>query len=59
MNLRPEFLTRPHDWTRSSRTGQSPADYACAVQHNVRPAKWHPAELVFMAMAVLFLIFLF
>ena len=46
---RPAFLSRPGIWTRTARTAQSPTDYACAVQHNVKPRSWHPAEWVFIA----------
>jgi len=46
---RPAFLSRPGVWTRTARTAQSPTDYACAVQHNVKPRSWHPAEWVFIA----------
>lgn len=46
---RPAFLSRPGVWVRTARTAQSPTDYACAVQHNVKPRSWHPAEWVFIA----------
>lgn len=46
---RPAFLSRPGVWTRTARTAQSPTDYACAAQHNVKPRSWHPAEWVFIA----------
>ena len=47
---RPAFRRRPGGvWTRTARTAQSPTDYACAVQHNVKPRSWHPAEWVFIA----------
>ena len=45
---RPAFLSRPGVWTRTARTAQSQADYACAVEHNVKRT-WHPAEWVMMA----------
>jgi hypothetical protein len=38
-------------WTRTARTAQSPTDYACAVQHNIKPRRsWHAAEWVMLAM---------
>jgi uncharacterized protein (DUF1800 family) len=52
---RPAFLSRPGVWTRTARTAQSPTDYACAVQHNVKPRSWHPAEWVFIAAFVGFM----
>ena len=52
---RPAFLSRPGIWTRTARTAQSPTDYACAVQHNVKPRSWHPAEWVFIAAFVGFM----
>ena len=47
--MRPNFLNQPMYWTRTARTAQSPTDYACAVQHNVKPRSWHPAEWVIVA----------
>ena len=52
---RPAFLSRPGVWVRTARTAQSPTDYACAVQHNVKPRSWHPAEWVFIAAFVGFM----
>ena len=52
---RPAFLSRPGVWTRTARTAQSRADYACAVEHNVKPRSWHPAEWVFIAAFVGFM----
>ena len=43
---RPAFLSRPGVWTRTARTAQSQADYACAVEHNVKRTGWHAAEWV-------------
>ena len=46
---RPAFLSSPGVWIRSPRTAQSQADYACSVEHNVKPRSWHPAEWVVLA----------
>ena len=48
---RPNFLLRPGAWTRTARTGQSPADYACAVQRSI-PTPMRAADLVIAALAV-------
>ena len=34
---RPNFLTSPGTWVRASRTAQSAADYACAVERGPKP----------------------
>ena len=47
---RPTFLSRPGVWTRTARTAQTDTDYACAVEHNVKPRTWHPAEWVMLAL---------
>ncbi len=48
---RPAFLSRPGVWTRTARTAQTDTDYACAVQHNIKPRRsWHPAEWVMLAL---------
>ena len=47
---RPAFLSRPGIWTRTARTAQSQTDYACSVERNVKPSKWHPAEWVTLAL---------
>ena len=47
---RPAFLSRPGVWTRTARTAQSQADYACAVEHNVKRTGWHAAEWVTLAL---------
>jgi hypothetical protein len=52
---RPAFLSRPQVWTRTARTAQSQADYACAVEHNVKRTGWHAAEWVTLAMFICFL----
>lgn len=52
---RPAFLSRPGIWTRTARTAQSPVDYACAVEHNVRSSPWHVADLLIAAGFVAFL----
>ena len=52
---RPTFLSRPGVWTRTARTAQSPTDYACAVEHNVKRTGWHAAEWVTLALFVGFL----
>ena len=52
---RPAFLSRPGVWTRTARTAQSQADYACAVEHNVKRGTWHAAEWVTLALFVGFL----
>ena len=50
---RPAFLTSPGVWIRAPRTAQSATDYACAVQHNVKPrTPWTAADLVIAALAV-------
>ena len=51
---RPAFLSRPGVWTRTARTAQSRADYACAVEHNVKRT-WHPAEWVTLILFACFL----
>ncbi|MBK7024454.1 MAG: hypothetical protein IPH41_13450 [Sulfuritalea sp.] len=52
---RPAFLSRPGVWTRTARTAQSQADYACAVEHNVKRTAWHPAEWVTLILFACFL----
>jgi hypothetical protein len=47
---RPAFLSRPGVWTRTARTDQSAADYACAIEHNAKRTVWHPAEWVMLAL---------
>jgi hypothetical protein len=50
---RPAFLTRPGVWIRTPRTGQTPTDYACAVQHNVKPrTPWSMADVAIAVLAV-------
>ena len=49
---RPAFLSRPGVWVRTARTAQSQADYACAVEHNVKRAGWHAAEWIMLALFV-------
>jgi hypothetical protein len=44
--IRPEFLTAPTMWTRASRTSQSPAEYACAVERH-QPTM-HKADKIVM-----------
>lgn len=54
---RPAFLSRPGVWIRTPRTAQTPADYACAVEHNVRKhSGTHPAEYVVLAILVGFIL---
>ena len=48
---RPPFMLRPLDWTRVARHDQTAKDYACAVQHNVKP-KTHPADVAMYVLAV-------
>lgn len=38
--MRPDFLTSPGTWMRSSRFSQSPADYAAAIEHNHHRTDW-------------------
>ena len=56
---RPTFLSRPGVWTRTARTAQTDTDYACAVEHNVKPRTWHPAEWVMLVLFVGFVAFIF
>ena len=52
---RQAFLSRPGVWARTARTAQSQADYACAVEHNVKRTGWHAAEWVTLALFVAFI----
>ena len=55
---RPKFLDRPSLWTRTPRTDQTPADYACACDiptpHRFGWVNW---SMLIMAAAVLLAIY--
>jgi hypothetical protein len=42
----PTYAALLSRWLVTRRTAQSQADYACAVEHNVKRTGWHPAEWV-------------
>ena len=54
---RPAFLSRPGVWTRTARTAQSRADYACAVEHSIPRRSWHAAEWVILLGFVAYIAF--
>ncbi len=57
--MKPEFLTHPEAWTRTSRTLRSDAEYACAVSCPPSRGEWLVHDLIVAAILVGTLAWLF
>jgi hypothetical protein len=53
MNPRPNFLTSPGAWIRTTRIDQTPAEYASAIEvYTTRVRMWETVAGVLLAVAI-------